>query len=89
MSNGDAWAEYQGQALRLSARQRMFLQLLAQGHTARGVAIETRYSWAYVYAQMRVAREVLGAQTNTAAVVAGLRAGIISMPSPDEMVMSG
>ena len=72
----------------LSARQRVFLQLVARGYGPREIAQETQYSWAYVYAELRDARCALGVRTNAAAIVEGLRFGFIGMPLPEEMLVS-
>ena len=71
--------------LGLTERQRELLRWLARGYDAAGIARGTAYSRGWVYAELRDLRAAMGARTDAAVVVEGLRWGVIGLPGEEEM----
>lgn len=69
--NGDNWF--------LTERQRGILEKLAEGYTAKRIALEMGYSLGFVYAEIRGIRAVLMVETDAGAVVEGLRLKVIEL----------
>jgi len=68
-----------GNYVQLTLVQERLLGLLARDMTALDIASATMYSKVWVYQELRVLREVLGAKTNCGAVMEGLRLGVIEV----------
>lgn len=73
----------------LSSGQVAALELWARGYGVRGVAEVLHYTPGYVYQLLAGAREVLGVETNAAAVVVAVGLGLIDLPGVGEVRRSG
>ena len=78
--------EYVDMATAVSPRWRSMLVLLARGMTPQDAAQVLCISPAFFYAELRRIRDVLGVNTNAAAVVVALAVGLVELPEVGEMV---
>lgn len=69
----------------LTSGQVAALELWARGYGVRGVAAALYFSPGYVYQLLAGAREVLGVETNGAAVVVAVGLGLIDLPGVEEV----
>lgn len=70
----------------LTERQLALLELLARGFNVGRIAVAWSYSVGYTYGEIKALRESMNVATNAAAVVEGLRLGLIELPAREEIV---